>query len=126
MVGRMDELYFYVARTDRLLEQGIEHVMSMFEDSKIPHMELLKLNVSKADKQWLNHEYAVSYVVCQHIVSYSVLHFSEFNKENKMDQRAKSSSSEKVTKAMKRTLSFWKNLMNQRKRNRKRKEMSLK
>ena len=61
----------------------------------MPHMEMLKLKLTKADKEWLNREYAVSHVVCQHMLSYYLFLFSEFNKENKMDQHAKSSSGEK-------------------------------
>lgn len=68
MVGGMDKLYYYVQQADRLLAPGIEHVMSMFEDSKMPHMELSKLKLSKADKEWLSREYAVSHVVCQHML----------------------------------------------------------
>ena len=39
----------------------------------------------------LNHECPVSYILCQHMVSYDLFClFSEFNKENKINQHAKS------------------------------------
>ena len=56
----MDKLYYYVQQTNRLLEPGMENVMRMFQDSKMPHMELLMLKLTKADKEWLNCECAVS------------------------------------------------------------------
>ena len=60
MVGGMDKLYYYVQQTNRLLEPGMKNVMKMFQDSKMPRMELSKLKLTKADKEWLNCECAVS------------------------------------------------------------------
>jgi len=74
MVGGMDKLYYYVQQTNRLLEPGMENVMRMFQDLKMPHMELSKLKLTKAGKEWLNHEYAVSYILCQQTVSYDLFH----------------------------------------------------
>ena len=50
MVGGsgMDKLYYYVRQTNRLLEPGMENVMTMFLDSKMPNMELSKLKLRKA------------------------------------------------------------------------------
>ena len=56
----MDKLYYYVQQTNRLLEPSMKNVMKMFQDSKMPHMELSTLKLKKADKEWLNHECAVS------------------------------------------------------------------
>ena len=56
----MDKLYYYVQQTNRLLEPGMENAMEMFQDSKMPRMELSKLKLTKADKEWLNRECAVS------------------------------------------------------------------
>ena len=39
-----------------------------------PHMELSNLKLTKADKEWLNCECAVSYILCQHMVSYDLFH----------------------------------------------------
>ena len=60
MGGGMDKLYYYVQQTNRLLEPGMKNAMKMFQDSKMPHMELSKLKLTKADKEWLNRECAVS------------------------------------------------------------------
>ena len=64
MVGGMDKLYYYVRQTDRLLEPGMENVMKMFLDSKMPHMELSKLQLTKADREWLKRKYFILHVLC--------------------------------------------------------------
>ena len=55
----MEKLYYYVRQTDRLLEPGMENVMKMFLDSKMPHMELSKLQLTKADREWLKRKYFI-------------------------------------------------------------------
>ena len=60
MVGGMDKLYYYVQQTNRLLEPGMKNAMKMFQDSKMPHILLSKIKLTKANKEWLNHECAVS------------------------------------------------------------------
>ena len=62
MVGGMEKLYYYVRQTNRLLEPGMEGVLKMILDSKMPHMELSKLKLSKADKEWLKHKYFISHI----------------------------------------------------------------
>jgi len=66
----MDKLYYYVQQTDRLLEPGMDNVIRVFQDSKMPHMELSNLKLTKADKEWLSREYAVSYVLSHDMVSH--------------------------------------------------------
>jgi hypothetical protein len=38
MMGGMDKLSYCIQQTDRLLEPGMENVMRMFQDLKMPHM----------------------------------------------------------------------------------------
>jgi len=53
MIGGMDKLYYYVRQTDRLLEPAMKNVMKCWSDKSMPHMELSKLKLTKADKEWL-------------------------------------------------------------------------
>ena len=53
------KLYYYVRQTNRLLESGMGNVMKMFLDSKMPHMELSKLKLTKADREWLKGKYVI-------------------------------------------------------------------
>jgi hypothetical protein len=66
MVGGMDKLYYYVTQTDRLLEPGMKNVMRMFYDSKMPHMELSKLKLTKADREWLKRKSLFSISLLTH------------------------------------------------------------
>ena len=56
----MDKLYYYAQQTNRLLEPDMKNIMKMFQDSKMPNVQLSKLKLTKADKEWLNRECAVS------------------------------------------------------------------
>jgi len=62
LVGGMGKLYYYVRQTNRLLEPGMGNVMKMFLDSKMPHMELSKLKLTKADREWLMHKYVIWHI----------------------------------------------------------------
>ena len=64
MVGSMDKLYYYVTQTNGFLKPGMENVMKMFLDSKMPHMELSKLQLTKTDREWLKQKYLIFYVLC--------------------------------------------------------------
>ena len=56
MIGGMDKLYYYVRQADRLLAQQMVNVMEHFHDSTMPNMELSKMKLSRADKEWLRRE----------------------------------------------------------------------
>jgi hypothetical protein len=53
----MDELYFYVHQTYRLLKQALENVVKRWEDPRLPMLELESLELSKADREWLKGSY---------------------------------------------------------------------
>ena len=78
MVGGMDKLYYYVRQTDSLLEPGMENVMKMFLDSKMPHMELSKLKLTKADREWLMRKYVILHIFSALLVTHTPLHISLF------------------------------------------------
>ena len=55
----MDKLYYCVRQMDRLLEEGMENVIKMFLDTKIPKMDLSKFKLTNADSKWLMHKYVI-------------------------------------------------------------------
>jgi hypothetical protein len=57
MIGGMDKLYYYVRQMDRLLEPAMQNVVKLFSDPMMPRMELSKIKLTKADKEWLKREY---------------------------------------------------------------------
>ena len=62
MIGEMDKLYYYMRQTDGLLEPAMKNVMKLWSDESMPRMELSKLKLTKADKEWLK----CKLVVCKH------------------------------------------------------------
>ena len=56
IIGRMDKKYYYVQRTDRLLEPAMQNVLKPFSDPMMPHMELSQFKLTKPDKEWLKGE----------------------------------------------------------------------
>jgi hypothetical protein len=71
-VGGMDKLYYYVMQTDRLLKPGLENVMKLWNEPKMPTMELHFMKLTKADREFLKGKFLVLLITFRYLLSLTV------------------------------------------------------
>jgi len=80
----MDKLYYYVMQTDWLLKPALENVMKLWNDPKMPTMELHFIKLTKADKESLKGKFLAMSITYRYPHTLTVCPFKNLTRREKL------------------------------------------